>query len=74
MRWSGTRTTRGKTVGEREQPRAWDVADRNIRRYLQGIERAKLGGKANIAVCREKIDKWLEYRRQHGPDDRSAEL
>jgi hypothetical protein len=52
----------------------WEVADENIRRYLQGIERARLGGKANIAVCQSQIDKWLEYRARHSAADLEAQL
>lgn len=52
--------------------RCWDIADRNIERYRRSIERAQLGGTANIAICREKIDQWLEYRHKHGPDDETV--
>ncbi|HEY4451040.1 MAG TPA: hypothetical protein VGN13_05550 [Solirubrobacteraceae bacterium] len=61
------------TKGPRRET-AWEVADRNIRRYQRSIERALLGGKANISICREMIDRWLEYRQRHAPDDERAEL
>jgi hypothetical protein len=48
----------------------WKTADRNIRRYLAALQRAEMGqGKANPQICREMIDKWLEYRASHGPND-----
>jgi hypothetical protein len=54
--------------------RCWDVADRNIRRIKAALDAAVRGeGTANPAICRENIDKWLEYRQAHGPDD-EAEL
>lgn len=61
-------------MAEKTRERAWDVADRNIAKYRRAIERAKLGGKPNIAVCQAQLDRWLEYRSSHGPDDLSAEL
>jgi len=63
-----------KAPHTRPRRTAWEVADENIRRYQQSIERAKLGGKANIAVCRAQIDRWLEYRAQHKADDLKAGL
>jgi len=59
-------------TAEHPKETAWQVAGRNICRYQQAIERAKLGGKANVAVCRAQIDKWLEYRQQHGRDEPRA--
>lgn len=50
--------------------RCWDIADENIARFKASLDKALRGeGKANPAICREMIDKWLEYRHAHGPDD-----
>lgn len=55
----------GKLLG-----RCWDIADENIRRFKASLDAALRGeGKANPAICREKIDQWLEYRHAHDPDD-----
>jgi hypothetical protein len=45
-----------------------EIADSEILRYHRAIERAKLGGKPNIAVCQTKLDNWLEYRHSHQQD------
>jgi hypothetical protein len=50
--------------------RCWEVADGQIRHFKEALDKALRGeGKANPAICREKIDQWLEYRYSHGPDD-----
>lgn len=50
--------------------RCWAIADENIRRYKAALDAALRGeGKANPMICREMIDKWLEYRQAHGPND-----
>lgn len=41
--------------------RAWDIADENIRRYAAALK----SGRGNPAICRKKIDQWLEYRKSH---------
>lgn len=40
-----------------------DIADRNIRRYQAALK----SGKGNPAICRDQIDRWLDYRK--GPDE-----
>jgi hypothetical protein len=50
----------------------WEIADRNLRHYQEALKAALRGeGKANPEVCRDMLDKWLEYRHSHGPDDES---
>jgi hypothetical protein len=53
-----------------EGERCWDTADRNIVSYRRAIDRAALIGE-DRPQCRAMIDKWLEYRVAHGPEDRS---
>jgi hypothetical protein len=51
----------------------WDIADKNILQYKTSLDRALRGvGKANPEICRDMIDKWLEYRHDHGASDRAA--
>lgn len=58
-----------------ERERAWDLADRKIAYLKDRLDRAERGeGRANPAVCRDMIDRWLDYRSNHGPDDLQAEL
>jgi hypothetical protein len=60
---------------QKPRERAWDLADRKIRRYQEAIRKAERGeGRANPQVCREQIDRWLDYRSNHGPNDERAEL
>lgn len=59
---------RGRSGGPVFIGRRHEIADRNISRFQEAIRKAQRGeGKANVAHCREMIDKWLDYR--HGPDE-----
>jgi hypothetical protein len=40
-----------------------DIADRNLRHYQEVLK----SGRGNPAICREMIDKWLDYRK--GPNE-----
>lgn len=54
---------------------AHDRADRNIADYQQAINEARAGsGTADIQICKDQIDRWLDYRNQHTPDERTADL
>ena len=58
------------TVSAATNDRCWDTADAHIRHFSDALKKALRGeGKANPAICREKIDQWLEYRHAHGPND-----
>lgn len=60
---------------QKPRERAWDLADRTIAGLKDAIDRAERGeGNANPAVCRDMIDRWLDYRSSHGPNDLRAEL
>lgn len=57
------------------QARAWDVADNHIRKYKASLDAALRGeGDANPDVCREQIDRWLEYRHAHGRHELAGRL
>jgi hypothetical protein len=57
---SETRTPNGpKFIGM-----SHDIADRNLRHYQEALK----SGRGNPVICREMIDKWLEYRK--GPNER----
>jgi hypothetical protein len=48
----------------------WDLADREIARYRREIALAEKGfSSSNVDVCHAQIDKWLEYRFEHGPEE-----
>jgi hypothetical protein len=44
----------------------WAIADSNIQRFYYALCNDP---KAHPKVCREMIDKWLDYRAAHGPTD-----
>lgn len=53
----------------------WDFADQKIRELRAKIKLAENGAyKGNLAVMRDMLDKWLEYRHSHGPDDERLPL
>jgi hypothetical protein len=54
----GQSTGAPRVIGTRHE-----IADRNIARYQQALK----DGTGNPTICREMIDKWLEYRL--GPND-----
>jgi Holliday junction resolvasome RuvABC endonuclease subunit len=57
----------------KKMARCWDIADKNIARYKNSIDKALRGeGTANVATCREMIDRWLEYRYEHKSSDLAA--
>jgi hypothetical protein len=48
----------------------WEFADGKIRELRAKIKLADDGDyDGNSAVMRDMLDKWLEYRHSHGPDD-----
>jgi hypothetical protein len=53
------------TKGPHVIGRCWDIAHKNIRHF----QTALANGTGHPKVCREMIDKWLEYRHGHGPED-----
>jgi hypothetical protein len=58
-----------------EPRRCWDFADQQIRELRAKIKLAEDGDyKGNPAVMRDNLDKWLEYRHDHGPNDERQPL
>lgn len=56
-------------------PNAWEFADQKIRELRAKIKLAEDGDyDGNVDVMRDMLDKWLEYRQQHGPDDERLPL
>lgn len=48
----------------------WEQADKKIKHYAEQLALALKGeGKAHPDICRDMIDKWLDYRLSHSPDD-----
>ena len=50
-------------------PRAWDVADREIARCKEDLRRYNDPKNPIYFTVRERLNKWLDYRLAHGPDD-----
>jgi hypothetical protein len=60
---------------EKQPEKAWAIADRNITSYWEARVKALKGeGDAHAEVCLDMVNKWLDYRLNHGPDDLSAKL
>jgi hypothetical protein len=62
----------GNLIGPK---RAWEFADEKIRELRAKIKLAETGDyDGNPAVMRESLDKWLEYRHNHGPEEERLPL
>lgn len=65
-------STQGVVIGPKN---AWEFADQKIRELRAKIKIAEAGDyDGNVAVMRDMLDKWLEYRQNHGPDDERLPL
>lgn len=55
--------------------RCWDLADEKIRELRAKIKLAEDGDyDGNVAVMRDMLDKWLEYRHGHAANDERTPL
>jgi hypothetical protein len=53
----------------------WELADEKIRELSEKIRRAEAGEyDGNPDVMRDSLDKWLEYRHAHAPDEERLPL
>jgi hypothetical protein len=68
--------SRETTVGSVLGPlNAWEFADEKIRELRERVKLAENGCyDGNPAVMRDQLDKWLEYRHQHDPDEERLPL
>lgn len=55
----------------RSRETAWEVADKEILRYREALRH---NVKAHPGICRDMIDKWLDYRSQHRAGELRAKL
>lgn len=49
--------------------KAWDVADRELKSARADLIKYRDRDPKLAATVRARIDKWLDYRDAHGPED-----